>query len=148
MEKIVYNITTDAEGKYELNAKLYDAWDINKTTVKVEIKDYLANMIHYYQQWSEDENDWKAKTQEVSGYFNGTQATKSLSDGDLLIGTKMADMTLVFTPDYDSNQIRGIANAYTEYEVINSEYVSLYCDAKVDGVNTFRSWDPLNWRNY
>ena len=136
-EKIVYNITTDAEGKYELNAKLYDAWDIADTDVKVESKSYVSTLIHYYQQWSENDLEWKPKTQEVSGYFSGTQVTKSLSDGDLLIGTKMANMVLDFTPDKDSNQIRGI------YYYDN--YMGMYYDEQVGGVDTFRSWNPLEW---
>ena len=136
-EEIVYNITTDAEGKYELNAKLYDAWDIADTNVKVESKSYVSALIHYYQQWSEDDLEWKPKTQEVSGYFSGTQVTKSLSDGDLLIGTKMANMVLDFTPDKDSNQIRGI------YYYDN--YMGMYYDEPVGGVDTFRSWNPLEW---
>jgi hypothetical protein len=93
-------------------------------------------LIHYYQQWSEDDLEWKPKTQEVSGYFSGTQVTKTLSDGDLLIGTKMANMVLNFTPDKDSNQIRGIAQ----------DLGSWYYDEPVGGVDTFRSWNPLNWK--
>ena len=136
-EKIVYNITANAEGKYELTAKLYDAWDIAMTEVNVEVKSYLSSMTHYFEQWSENDNEWKQKTQEITGYFNGTTQTRTLSDGDLLIGVKMPDFVLTFVPDKNSNQIRGI------YYYDN--YMGMYYDQPVGGVDTFRSWNPLEW---
>ncbi len=136
-EKVIYNITTDTEGKYKLNAKLYDAWDIDKTTVEVEAKSYVSSLIHYYEKWSEDDTEWKQNSQEISGYFKGVSVRGALSEDALLIGEAISDILLTFVPDRYENTIRGI-------EYYNS-YTGMYYDYPVGGVDTFRSWNPLDW---
>lgn len=129
-EEIVYNISTDAEGNYNLSANLYDTWDVTKTKVEIESKAYLAELTHYYQFWDEDENDWVYKTQKVAGYFDSKKVSKTLASGDLLIGAKFADHVLAFTPDYASVKIYGIGNEDID---------------KVDSKLVYKSWNPLSW---
>lgn len=129
-EEIVYNISTDAEGNYNLSANLYDTWDITKTEVEIESQAYLAELTHYYQFWNEDESEWVYKTQTVSGYFDSKKVSKTLASGDLLIGAKLADHVLAFTPDYASVKIYGIGNEDID---------------KVDSKTVYQSWNPLGW---
>ena len=129
-EEIVYNITTDAEGNYNLSANLYDVWDITKTKVEIESQAYLAELTHYYQFWNEDDSEWVYKTQTVAGYFDSKKVSKTLASGDLLIGAKLADHVLVFTPDYASVKIYGIGNEDID---------------KVDSKTVYKSWNPLSW---
>ena len=129
-EEIVYNITTDAEGNYNLSANLYDTWDVTKTKVEIESKAYLAELTHYYQFWNEDDSEWVYKTQTVAGYFDSKKVSKTLASGDLLIGAKLADHVLVFTPDYASVKIYGIGNEDID---------------KVDSKTVYKSWNPLSW---
>lgn len=129
-EEIVYNISTDAEGNYNLSANLYDVWDITKTKVEIESKAYLAELTHYYQFWDEDESEWVYKTQKVAGYFDSKKVAKTLASGDLLIGAKLADLVLAFTPDYASVKIYGIGNNDID---------------KVDSKTVYKSWNPLGW---
>ena len=143
-EKIMYNISSDAEGKYELTAKLYDTWDIAQTRVTVEAKSYLSSMTHFYDKWTE-ETGWKSTSQEVTGYFAGSSQNKDLSDGDLLIGTKMSDFVLTFVPDKNSNIILGITGEErsTYFESLHTSIYFWY--EQVNGVETYRSCNPLNW---
>ena len=129
-EEIVYNITTDAEGNYNLSANLYDVWDVAKTKVEIKSKAYLAELTHYYQFWNEDETEWVYKTQIVAGYFDSKKVSKTLASGDLLIGAKLADLVLAFTPDYASVKIYGIGNMDID---------------KVDSKLVYKSWNPLSW---
>ena len=129
-EEIVYNITTDVEGNYNLSANLYDTWDVTKTKVEVESKAYLAELTHYYQFYNEDETEWVYKTQTVAGYFDSKKVSKTLTSGDLLIGAKLADHVLAFTPDYASVKIYGIGNEDID---------------KVDSKTVYQSWNPLGW---
>lgn len=129
-EEIVYNITTDAEGNYNLSANLYDTWDVTKTKVEIESKAYLAELTHYYQFWNEDDTEWVYKTQTVAGYFDSKKVSKTLTSGDLLIGAKLADHVLAFTPDYASVKIYGIGNEDID---------------KVDSKTVYQSWNPLGW---
>ena len=129
-EEIVYNITTDAEGNYNLSANLYDVWDVAKTKVEIESQAYLAELTHYYQFWNEDDSEWVYKTQTVAGYFDSKKVSKTLASGDLLIGAKLADHVLVFTPDYASVKIYGIGNEDID---------------KVDSKTVYKSWNPLSW---
>lgn len=129
-EEIVYNISTDAEGNYNLSANLYDVWDITKTKVEIESQAYLAELTHYYQFWNEDDSEWVYKTQTVAGYFDSKKVSKTLASGDLLIGAKLADHVLAFTPDYASVKIYGIGNEDID---------------KVDSKTVYKSWNPLSW---
>jgi hypothetical protein len=129
-EEIVYNITTDAEGNYNLSANLYDVWDVAKTKVEIKSKAYLAELTHYYQFWNEDDTEWVYKTQTVAGYFDSKKVSKTLASGDLLIGAKLADLVLAFTPDYASVKIYGIGNEDID---------------KVDSKTVYKSWNPLYW---
>ncbi len=129
-EEIVYNISTDAEGNYNLSANLYDTWDVTKTKVEIEAKAYLAEVTHYYQFWNEDDSEWVYKTQTVAGYYDSKKVTKTLASGDLLIGAKLADHVLVFTPDYATVKIYGIGNE--DIDKVDSKYV-------------YKSWNPLGW---
>jgi hypothetical protein len=124
------NITTDAEGNYNLSANLYDVWDVAKTKVEIKSKAYLAELTHYYQFWNEDDTEWVYKTQTVAGYFDSKKVSKTLASGDLLIGAKLADLVLAFTPDYASVKIYGIGNEDID---------------KVDSKTVYKSWNPLYW---
>ena len=130
-EKIVYNITTDIEGDYNLSANLYDMWDVAKTTVKVEAKAYLVEeFTHYYDKWNKEESKFESTSQKIAGYYNSGNATQTLKEGDLLIGTKMKDIVLTFVPDYANYKIFGIENYDIDY---------------VDGQWTYKSKNPLGW---
>ena len=130
-EKIVYNITTDYDGKYDLSANLYDTWNVANTTVKVETKPYLASVTHYYREKNLYYGTWTDKSQSVSGYYNSKTVSKNLSAGDLLIGTKINDIVLTFTPDKNNNTIYGIGDYEVDYD---DNYNRIY-----------KSENPLNW---
>ena len=131
-EEIIYNISTDNEGNYNLSANLYDVWEVANTKVEVEAQAYLSEVTHYFQYWNEDEYDWVYKTQSIPGYYNNHKVTKYLSKGDLLIGAKLEDNVLTFTPDYASTKIYGLGNYDIDY---------------VNGTKVYDSWNPLGW-NY
>jgi hypothetical protein len=127
-EKIVYNVTTDSEGAYQLSANLYDTWNIADTRVEVETKAYLASVRHYYEE--QTLFGWEKRYQNISGYYAEKSTSKYLSAGSLLIGTKINDIVLKFVPDYNNNTIYGIG----EYDI---DYVN--------GSKVFKSWNPLGW---
>ena len=127
-EKIVYNVTTDSEGAYQLSANLYDTWNIADTRVEVETKAYLASVRHYYEE--QTLFGWEKRYQTISGYYAEKSTSKYLSAGSLLIGTKINDIVLDFVPDYNNNTIYGIG----EYDI---DYVN--------GSKVFKSWNPLGW---
>ena len=130
-EKIVYNLTTDIEGDYNLSANLYDTWDVAKTKVEVEAKAYLvAELTHYYDKWNKEESKWESTSQKIAGYYNSGKVEKTLKDGDLLIGAKMPDLNLTFVPDYANYKIFGINNYDIDY---------------VDEQWTYKSKNPLGW---
>ena len=130
-EKIVYNITTNLDGKYDLSANLYDTWNVANTTVKVETKAYLASVTHYYQEKNLYYGTWTERSQNVSGYYDSKTTSKYLSAGDLLIGTKINDIVLIFTPDKNNNTIYGIGNYDVDYD---DNYNRIY-----------KSVNPLGW---
>ena len=136
-DTIVYNITTDADGEFNLNAKLYDTWDVYKTTVTVEAKSYLTSITHYYEKWDNDGSKWKQAAQEVRGYYQRNSTQKTLSEDALLIGEAISDILLTFVPDRYETTIRGIS--------YYNSYTGMYYDEQVGGVDTFRSWNPLGW---
>ena len=109
-ERLIYNVTTDATGAYNLTVNLFDTWNISDVVVKVTAKSYLNEVTHYYQIYDEDNKDWKSQTQQVSGYYAGTQTTDYLNDGDKLIGHTFGKMILTFVPDYAKEKIYGIGN--------------------------------------
>lgn len=135
-DKITYNITTDSLGKFKLNAKLYDVWDVTKTEATIVVQSYLSSVTHYYEQWFEDDSEWKQNSQEVTGYYKGDTWYLVLSEDALLIG-KAISFILEFVPDRYDNAIRGI-------EYYNSTNY-MYYDDRVHGVETYRSWNPLEW---
>lgn len=129
-EEIVYNVNSSSDGSYNLSVNLYDVWDVKDTKVKVETKAYTATITHYYQQWYEDDSEWRYKSQEVSGYYASGSSTKTLSDGDVLLGAYISNIVLPFTPDYNKNTIYGIGKYTIDY---------------VKGVYTYKSTNPLGW---
>lgn len=128
-EKIVYNITTDYSGKYQVSANLYDVWNIADTRVTVETKPYLASVKHYYEEYTAW--GWEKRNQSVTGYYADKSVSKYLTAGSLLIGTKMNDIVLKFVPDYNNNKIYGIGNSELDY---------------INGSRAYRCyWNPLGW---
>ena len=77
-EKLVFN-TTSSYGSYTLSAKVYDTWDINKTYVKVETKAYKSSITHYYERKSKS-SAWIPESQSVSGIYQSTSTSKTLSE--------------------------------------------------------------------
>ena len=132
-EKVVYNITAN-QGAYKLTANIYDVWNINNTEVRVEAKSYKSTVAHYYEYRADGVRpgsyEWKSASQNVSGYYNGTTVTKTLSDGDLILGAYISEMRLPFVPDYNNNTIYGIGNY--DIDIIDGEYY-------------YNSENPLGW---
>lgn len=124
-EKLVFNTTTSS-GSYKVNANLYDAWDISSTSVKVETKAYKSTVQHYYEE--KYYGTWIPQSQSVSGYYAAASTSKSLSNGELLIGAQMNELVLTFVPDY-KNTIYGIGKS-VDYQGRDRVY---------------RSDNPLNW---
>lgn len=131
-QELIYNLTTGAGGAYELTADLYDAWDINKTEVKIEAKSYLNKISHYYEKYDDDDKKYISKTQEVSGYFERGEVQKPLSDGSLLIGCVVSDLVVEFVPDYAKETIYGIGNP--DIDKTNDK-----------GIIIYKSNNPLGW---
>lgn len=131
-EKIVYNISTNANGEYKLSANLYDTWQFTNTQIAIETKAYKSSITHYYQSWDEISYEWTAQSQSVTGYYPSYSLIDNLSESDLLLGAQMNDVVLTFKPDYNNNTIYGIG----EYEI---DYV--------EGTLVYKSWNPLYW-NY
>lgn len=127
-EKLMFNATT-SYGTYTLNAKLYDTWEITKTTVQVETKPYKSTIQHYYER-KYSGGYWVPESQNVSGVYKSNSTSKALSEDELLIGTYLNDIVLSFAPDYNNNTIYGIGKSNIDY---------------VDGTYTYRSNNPLNW---
>ena len=125
-DKLVFNTTTSS-GSYKVNANLYDAWDINSTSVKLETKAYKSSIQHYYER-KYYSYYWEANSQSVSGYYAAASTSKSLSSGELLIGAQMNELVLNFVPDY-KNTIYGIGKS-VDYE---------------NGEQIYRSNNPLSW---
>jgi hypothetical protein len=126
-EKLVFNTTT-SYGSYTLSVKVYDTWNINKTTVQVETKAYKSYVTHYYERKSK--YNWIPESQSVSGIYKSASISRTLSENDLLLGAYMKDIVLTFAPDYNNNTIYGIGQSGVVY---------------VDGVYTYKSTNPLNW---
>jgi hypothetical protein len=127
-EKLVFNTTT-SYGSYTLNAKVYDTWAINKTTVQVETKAYKSYVTHYYER-KYSGRYWYPESQSVSGIYKSASTSQTLSENDLLLGVYIKDIVLTFAPDYNNNTIYGIGQSGVDY---------------VDGVYTYDSTNPLNW---
>lgn len=129
-EKVVYNITAN-QGVYKLSANVYDVWNIDNTEVTVEAKSYKSTIAHFYEHLIDPDNgEWKSKSQNVSGYYQGTSVAKTLSDGDLILGAYISEMKLAFVPDYNNNTIYGIGNY--DIDIVDGEY---YYDSE----------NPLGW---
>lgn len=129
-EALVYNVTTDATGAYNLTVNLFDTWNISDVLVEVTAKSYLNKVTHYYQRYDEDNIDWKYDTQDVTGYYAGTQTTDYLREGDELIGHTFGKMILTFVPDYAKVIIYGLGNPDIDWK---------------DGNRIYRSDNVLGW---
>lgn len=129
-ESLIYNVTTDETGAYNLTVNLFDTWNIGDVKVNVTVKSYLNGVTHYYKRYDEDNFEWVDKNQTVSGYYAGTQTTDYLSDGDKLIGHTFSKIALTFVPDYAKETIYGIGNSGID---------------RKDGNLIYRSDNVLGW---
>lgn len=123
-ERLIYNVTTDATGAYNLTVNLFDTWNISDVVVEVTAKSYLNEVTHYYKRYDEDNMDWKYQTQQVTGYYEGTQTTDDLREGDKLIGHTFGKMILNFVPNYAKETIYGIGNIDIDWKDGNLMYHS------------------------
>lgn len=131
--ELIFHVTADKNGEYAFEANLYDEWELSDVRVVVEARSYLNSIDHYYYKYDSDEKKYISKTQTVSGYFKGkVNSYKDLSDGDLLLGCVLEDLTVVFVPDYAKEEIYGIGNSNIDQ------------DSK--GTYIYKSENPLNWR--
>lgn len=128
--ELVFNTKAAVGGAYEFKANLYDTWDISKTEVKIETKAYLNAITHYFKKYDEDEKKFLDKNQEVNGYFKSATMTKTLSDGDLLIGCTLVKLPMEFVPDYANEIIYGIGN--TDIDIVK-------------GKTVYTAANPLGW---
>lgn len=129
-QSLVFNVVTNAEGAYSLEVNLYDTWDLSKTELELETKSYLNTMVHYYKKYDADEKSWSDKSQDVNGYYKKGSISKTLSDGDLLVGCTLPKVALTFVPDYANMIIYGIGN--NDIDIVS-------------GVTTYTSTNPLAW---
>lgn len=123
-ESLIYNVTTDETGAYNLTVNLFDTWNISDVKVNVTVKSYLNGVKHYYKRYDEDNFEWVDKNQTVTGYYAGTQTTDYLSDGDKLIGHTFGKMTLTFVPNYAKETIYGIGNTAIDMKDGKTIYTS------------------------
>lgn len=129
---IVYNLTTDEKGEYNLTAKFYETWDYSDVIIVAEVEaSYAATnsekaFKHYVLEYSTDE--WSV--QNLSGvYSNAYQLTQASSNNKFLI-LEMADIQQTFTPE-DYSIIRGIGNPDV--------------DKDENGVRIYRTKNPMGW---
>lgn len=137
-----FTTKTDANGAYSIDANLFDTWDITKVKVEIKTKAYVATAPHFYQKADPDDSykfpTGKYSSQDVRGYYDTNKTSKNLTAGDLLIGAKLKDVVLVFTPDYATETIFGINGK------INGEDID-YKMVEGSKKHIYQSTNPLSW---
>lgn len=108
--EIVYNVTTDEKGAYELECDFYTAWgtlaDVN---VKVEAKAFVYDLTHYYAYYDKEAAECVYTSQKVAGYYNDANNTGALDGGAILLGKTM-DVTMPFVA-LSTEKVYGLGNA-------------------------------------
>ncbi|MBQ9705258.1 MAG: hypothetical protein IJV55_03580 [Paludibacteraceae bacterium] len=113
--KLVYTAKSDADGNYSINVNYYDAWEITDVLVTVEPQAFVLDpekdnaFTHRMFAWNKDDSEYRAATQALKGYYDGGKMTDvPCTNGDLLLGKKMGESQLDFTPD-DKSAVYGTA---------------------------------------
>ncbi len=127
---IVYNVTTDAAGEFNLTAKFYDTWEYNFTVIAEVKASYVASdsenaFSHYAMQVSTG----KWTIQNLAGVYQEAYTSKSVDSSNEFLAMTL-DLEQEFDPE-DESIIRGIGNPDIDYDQ--------------DGVMIYSYNNPMNW---
>lgn len=131
---IIYNLTTDNSGRYNLTAQFYETWNYSNVRIVAEVEasyttaDSDKAFKHYVREVGASE--WSI--QNLSGIYSEKSQSTQANSNNKFFTLEMRDIQQDFTPE-DYSIIRGIGNPDV--------------DEDEDGILIYETNNPMGW-NY
>lgn len=107
---IRYETTTSAKGEFSLTANLFDNWNMNSTSVRLEVLASTGTITHNYRDYTNDYYKYIWHSQPVSVYYNPAYTTASLQEKNSVVVYNFGEIYQSFTVTSDKSEIKGVGN--------------------------------------
>lgn len=103
-----YETSVSANGEFSLSANLFDNWNMNSTTVNVEVLASTGTITHNYRDYDYYKYVWH--TQSVGVYYNTAYASASLQEKNSVVVYDFGEIYQNFSVTSDKKDIKGLGN--------------------------------------